>query len=170
MAEYICVYGMSSTMPSLASEETILSTYDGLIFYTFPSRKGKVFWILIQKADKQYFWPDIPRFTTSDAERLCHKIGHYRVADGVRFRDIFDRRLDYKMAAAEEYILDHWYFDRIVCLGDSMHKVSPAIQPLYTTSRRHDGAKTFLLIDIPELLSRSQLRHRERRRSSEQVI
>lgn len=124
-AEYICVYGISTAEPGgLVPNELVISCYKGLVLFTLASSKDKVYWSIIKKADEKYRSPNIPRFTKSDAEDLCKSVQERKVAEGVDFSYVWAHRVFYEMTAVEENVFDHWHFGRIVCLGDSVHKVS----------------------------------------------
>lgn len=122
--EYICVYGISSAVSGLKIGEQITCFYDGLTILTFHGKEGRIFWFVIRKASRKYSWPDIPRFTKADAEELCQGLQDKRIHKSVDFGQIWAHRETYSMTALEENVFEHWHFGRIVCFGDSMHKVS----------------------------------------------
>ena len=84
---------------------------------------GRVFWFVIKKMENKYHLPDIPRFDDIDAEKTCARLCGHKVFQNVNFDQIWDAREICSMVALEESTFERWYYDRIVCLGDSMHKV-----------------------------------------------
>lgn len=123
-AEYSCIYGISSAVPELLKGEQVTRFYDGLTILTFHGKEGRVFWFVIQKLDKKYYYPKCPRFDKRDAEVACERLESCKVWDGATFGDLWARREVYSMMVLEENVFQHWHFGRIVCLGDSMLKVS----------------------------------------------
>jgi FAD dependent monooxygenase len=133
-AEYACVYGISSAVPELMVGEQVIRFYDGLTIIAFPGKGGRVFWFVLQKMDQKYIYPNVPRFTKLDAERVCQGLETSTVWREVTFGHVWASREVYSMTASEENVFPHWNFGRIVCLGDSMHKVSE-IPSLHSLSR-----------------------------------
>ena len=43
--------------------------------------------------------------------------------NSVRFKDIWDKREVFGATNLEENVFKTWHWGRVVCLGDSMHKV-----------------------------------------------
>jgi FAD dependent monooxygenase len=111
-------------VPGLLIGEQITCFYDGLTIITFHGKLGRIFWFVIRKMDRVYQYPDVPRFSTHDAEEVCEGFRQRRVWREVLFRHIWDRREVFSMTALEENVFSTWHFGRIVCFGDSMHKVS----------------------------------------------
>lgn len=106
---------MPNTLVSMAFHrlmvgEQVTCFCDRLI--TFHGKGGRVFWLVLQKMEKRYSYPNIPRFTKLDAERFCLeqkslRRGYIWPNMGLS-RDMFDGGIERER--------------HIVCLGDSMHK------------------------------------------------
>ncbi|MCJ1243270.1 hypothetical protein MMC30_000467 [Trapelia coarctata] len=123
--EYTCVYGISSAVSDLEIGEQITCFYDGLTILTFHGKKGRVYWFVIKKLDRKYIWPDIPRFSKLDAEELCQSLKSRKIHKSVDFSHIWANYESYSMTPLEENVFDHWHYGRVVCFGDSMHKMTP---------------------------------------------
>lgn len=145
-AEYICVYGISSAIPGLVAGEQVTRFYNGLSILTFHGKGGRVFWFVLQKMDKKHYYPEVPHFTDIDAERLCLKLQDKEIWKGIFFSHIWARRKICSMVAVEENVFRHWHHGRIVCLGDSMHKVRRVL-----LFRRACSDLDFTASDDPEL-------------------
>ncbi|KAL8722761.1 MAG: hypothetical protein Q9225_000822 [Loekoesia sp. 1 TL-2023] len=124
-AEYACVFGISSPVPGLTKGEAIACFYDHLTILTMHGKGGRVFWFVLEKMEDKYRFPDIPRFDDIDAEKTCARICGHKVFQEVSFGKIWDAREIFSMVALEENVFERWHHDRIVCLGDSMHKMTP---------------------------------------------
>ncbi|CAG7973293.1 unnamed protein product [Penicillium olsonii] len=123
--EYACVFGISEGVSGLRAGEQITSLNDGHSFLVFPGKNNRIFWFLLWKLDKVYEYPHAPRFSTSDAEELCRKHFDDRIWKDVLFRDIWQKRVVFSMTGLEEHVFETWHSDRVVCIGDSMHKMAP---------------------------------------------
>lgn len=65
----------------------------------------------------------IPRYTQEDESRLVALAQDDLVKPGIRFRDIYERRIRSTMLPIEEGVLKNCFYKRMVLLGDSWHKV-----------------------------------------------
>ena len=97
--------------------------YNGRTLVVIPSQDELVFWFLVQKLDRKYKYGDAPRFTHEDAAARCLQLTDVQIAEDVRFGDIWRKREVVNMVALEENYFRTWSFGRLVCIGDSMHKV-----------------------------------------------
>ena len=83
-------------------------------------------WCLVEKMDQQLRPPHIPKYTDQEAQEYAMKhLAKQLVSDtaDVKFRDFWERRESFALVALEEGHLEHWSWGRIVCAGDSVHKV-----------------------------------------------
>ncbi|KAL4875197.1 FAD/NAD(P)-binding domain-containing protein [Aspergillus karnatakaensis] len=126
-AEYACIYGISSAVPGLETGEHVASLNDRRSFLTFPGNEGRTFWFLIWKLDRKYIYADgdMPRFVAADTEGVAEKHADDIIWGKVTFRDLWDRRVRYNMAVLEENVFSRWHYKRILCIGDSIHKMAP---------------------------------------------
>ena len=130
-AEYSCTFGISSPVPGIKTGDQIVSLNDGFAIMTLNGAEGIIFWFLIQKLDKKYFYPNVPRFTQADAVASCERARGAKVWNEITFGELWDNSDVVSMTALDEYILRTWTVGRMVCIGDSVHKVSfPLISPL----------------------------------------
>lgn len=121
--EYACVFGISNGVSGLIAGEQVASLNKGRSFLTFPGRDGRVFWFLMHKLDKNYTYPGAPRWSPEDAERIAARYIDDHIWNGVQFKDIWDKREVCGITNLEENIFQTWHSGRVLCLGDSMHKV-----------------------------------------------
>ena len=84
---------------------------------------GLVFWFLFVKAPKLTRTPNCPRFTDEDAENTIQKYGSSLVGPGYTVKDLWDARVKGTMVPLEEGIAKQWSHNRVVLMGDSVHKV-----------------------------------------------
>jgi FAD dependent monooxygenase len=122
--EYACAFGISSSVPGLEVGDQVNALYDGLTIVTIHGKDGRVFWFVIKKLEKKYTYPDSVRFSAKDANQLCRELVGVRVLNDITFGRVWEKKEVVSMTALEENIFRTWHYDRLVCLGDSIHKVS----------------------------------------------
>ncbi|KAL5334674.1 hypothetical protein BJX70DRAFT_377411 [Aspergillus crustosus] len=125
--EYVCVFGISEHLSTLQAGEHINSYSEGLSVITFHGKEGRVFWFLLAKLPQLSTYPNTPRFSASDAAAFCHRFAGFRVSEDICVSDLWKNKTSSSITALEEGILQTWHFDRIVLLGDSIHKMTPNI-------------------------------------------
>jgi hypothetical protein len=122
--KYACIFGISSAVPELKIGHLHLSVYDGISFIIAPGIKGRLSWFIVLKLDRIYQYGSAPRFSLTDAASQCEKMADLYIWDDVQFAQLWQCREAFSMTALEENIFQTWHCGRIVCIGDSMHKVS----------------------------------------------
>ncbi|KAJ9217703.1 hypothetical protein DTO166G4_885 [Paecilomyces variotii] len=124
-AEYACIFGISSPIEGLKAGEQVNAFYDGLTIITIHGKGGRIFWFMIKKMEKKFTYPDRPRFPPEDVKRVVATIGQYRIWGNIYVKDLWDRKEVMSMTPLEENVFETWYYDRMVLLGDSVHKMTP---------------------------------------------
>ncbi|KOC15798.1 FAD binding monooxygenase [Aspergillus flavus AF70] len=145
--EYACVFGISSPVPGLKVGDQVNAFHDGLTIITIHGKNGRVFWFVIKKLDDMHTYPDMVRFSSADAVRTCENIAHFPLVNGATFGHVWENREVTSMTALEENIFNTWYADRIVCIGDSIHKMTPNIGQGANTAIEDATVLTNLLYD-----------------------
>lgn len=158
--DYSCVFGMSSGLPELEVGEQVMRIGDGWTLVVIPSLHGIVFWFMVCKLDRQYSYEDAPRYTQEDAISTCQSFAEVSVWKTTRFGDIWDRRQTFNMTALQESVFETWSHQRLVCIGDSIHKVGTFFLFLFfLQTRTSSNSLTFLArLDDCEPWTRRQLR------------
>lgn len=124
-SEYKCMFGVSTPLTkqrldfglfyqAVGKDLTVLTTLD---------KDGRVFWFVIEKMDMVHRTPAIPRYTDEDAITLAKKSASVRITDKVDFAELWENRAAYRLVPLEEAFFRHWAYDRLACIGDSVHKV-----------------------------------------------
>ncbi|KAF4211009.1 hypothetical protein CNMCM8980_002925 [Aspergillus fumigatiaffinis] len=123
--EYACVFGISSSIPKLRPGEQVASFNNGRSYLTFPGKNGRIFWFLLLKLDRKYSYSNAPRVSSTDAEKIAERFADDHIWDGVYFRDLWKCREVFSLVNLEENVFQKWHWERIVCIGDSVHKMAP---------------------------------------------
>ena len=125
-----CVFGVSTPIPGMTHWDNIVRYNNRFCILIFPGIGGKIFWLVISKLDKTYVYPNIPRFTREDAVARCESILDLPIWRDVKFRDIWARRKMFTMNPLEEFLVRTWHYGRMICIGDSISKVSSILRML----------------------------------------
>lgn len=102
---------------------------DGLTVLVFHGKGGRIYWFVIKKLHKTFHYPSIPRFSTDDAEALCSRLGNVRIWKDICIRHLWNTREVASMTALEEGLFKTWHHDRVLLVGDSVHKVCKNAYP-----------------------------------------
>jgi salicylate hydroxylase/FAD dependent monooxygenase len=121
--EYACIFGASTTVPGLNEQHLHSSVDNGIAFILIPGVNGRLSWFIIVKLDKRYHYGSAPRFSVKDAAVWCERLTDKYIWKDIQFKQVWQNREIFAMTALEENIFQNWSCGRIVCIGDSMHKV-----------------------------------------------
>jgi 2-polyprenyl-6-methoxyphenol hydroxylase-like FAD-dependent oxidoreductase len=126
-AEYRCIYAISTPISGLPSREFAVTFKKDVTPIVITSQNERVYWFLIEKMPTIQRHGQIPRFTKADAETLVAKHLDIPLTPDakVTVRDLWRNRVTHSIVPLEEAFYDHWTFGRFVCLGDSVHKMTP---------------------------------------------
>lgn len=126
-AEYRCLFGISDPVSGLEPGSYDVTHSREVSTLVITGKGGKVYWFVFARLARVYRGPDIPRFTPQDAEQLAMAYQHLpiRPRSSVILLDIWKARLQATLTALEEADFAHWTQGRIVCVGDSIHKMTP---------------------------------------------
>jgi FAD dependent monooxygenase len=124
-AEYACFFGVSSPIESLIDGE-LHTIFDVDVSALLFVGKGKLpQWFFITRLDRKYQGKDIPRYSKQEMEEKILEHSHFQFAKGITTKDLVDSQTALSYLALEEATHDIWTWGRLVCLGDSIHKMTP---------------------------------------------
>ncbi|KAJ5511075.1 Monooxygenase FAD-binding [Penicillium expansum] len=131
-SEYNCIFGVSRNDPEnqfLPDAMVHNVYYDNYSAVAAAGVHGLVFWFLFVKAPKLTRTPNCPRFTDEDAEATIQSYGGALVGPGYTVKDLWDARVKGTMVPLEEGVIKQWSHNRVVLMGDSVHKstVNPGL-------------------------------------------
>ncbi|PVH81668.1 FAD/NAD(P)-binding domain-containing protein [Cadophora sp. DSE1049] len=125
--EYTCIFGLGkqpkgSVLTVGDSHRTYGKDHSTL---SFVGRDDVLYWFLFSKLDKRYHGNDMPRFSKKDMEEGAKPFRAMPMAPGVNFGQVWENRTFANMACLEESQNQNWVANRMVCIGDSTHKMTP---------------------------------------------
>lgn len=121
--EYACIFGASPTVPGLDERHLHSRVDNGTAFILVPGVNGRLSWFIIVRLDKKYQYGSAPRFSVNDAAAWGERLTDKTIWKDIKFEQVWQSRQTVDMTALEETIFRNWSCGRIVCIGDSMHKV-----------------------------------------------
>ncbi|GKZ39505.1 hypothetical protein AbraIFM66950_000452, partial [Aspergillus brasiliensis] len=125
--EYCCIFGISSCVPTLEIGDQINAFHDNLTLIIFIGKNKRAFWFVVKKLDRKYTYPDRPRFDDDYMARICEKLSNRHLTKDLTFGQVWSTRVVASVTALEENVFRTWFHGRIVCVGDSVHKMTPNI-------------------------------------------
>ncbi|KAH8807124.1 hypothetical protein F5884DRAFT_879800 [Xylogone sp. PMI_703] len=124
-AEYNCIFGVSSPMPFHLPGHVHISSAIDHSSLLFVGKDSLPQWFFVQRMDQKYLGSHIPRFTQAQMQAQVQKFKDFKFAKGVSFKDLLGSTGTMSYVVAEEAVHDFWTHGRIVCIGDSVHKMTP---------------------------------------------
>ncbi|KAK8067438.1 hypothetical protein PG996_006550 [Apiospora saccharicola] len=148
-AEYKCLFGVSGPVPGLGPGTSDDMWAKDLTVVAYSGERGKVFWFVYARMDRVYGAHEMPRFTDAEVARFAHKHLDVPLRPGgsITFAHVWKRREVATMLPLEEAHFGRWTAGRIVCLGDSVHKMTP-----------HSGGGGMLCIETAAALANALCR------------
>jgi hypothetical protein len=139
------MYGFSAPLQGLEYDTNFhrVLGHDISLLYTHDVKSRQLMWFVVEKMDKQYRMPDIPRYTDEDASALAQRAAEYKINDkDVTFADAWRNRKWARLAPLEEGLLKQWTNGRLICIGDAVHKVSLLLDERDDSLTRESGLPT----------------------------
>lgn len=124
-ADYRCLYGMSSPVPGLQKTSIYRTFNKDWSFLVVVGKDECCFWFVFEKLSRTHKLPNLPRYTESDQAKFVKPFMNRHVSQDVTFEALWHRKTAATLAALEEAQYRHWTYGRFVCLGDSIHKMTP---------------------------------------------
>lgn len=115
---------MSRGVRELEIGQQAMHINDGWSMVVIPSKDDLVFWFIARKLDRTYGYEDAPRFTDKDAAAECERYLDVQIWHGLKFGDIWAKRSHASMTVLQEGVFEKWSCGRVVCIGDSIHKMT----------------------------------------------
>nr|A0A455LLW7.1 RecName: Full=FAD-dependent monooxygenase atnK; AltName: Full=Arthripenoid biosynthesis cluster protein K [Arthrinium sp.]AYO60884.1 FAD-dependent monooxygenase AtnK [Arthrinium sp.] len=126
-ADYRCLYGMSYPVPGLRKKSLYRTFNKDWSFLVVVGKDECCFWFVFEKLNGTHKLSNMPTYTESDQAEFVKPFMKRYVSQGVAFEALWHRKTAATLAALEEAQYNHWTYGRFVCLGDSIHKMTPNI-------------------------------------------
>ncbi|KAI1800760.1 putative monooxygenase [Daldinia bambusicola] len=87
--------------------------------------EDRVYWFLFDKLPQTKYGKEIPSYTKKDEDDFVRENFNVHITEQITFGQIYNKRLSSTLTSLHEYVLKKWFFNRIVTIGDSVHKPDP---------------------------------------------
>lgn len=67
------------------------------------------------------------RYSKEEKEAIANSVADVNITESIRFKDIWDKVQWAYCSGLEEGLTERWYGDRVVLVGDAVHKMTPNI-------------------------------------------
>ena len=114
---------MSHAIPGLDKESVHFGIHQNFSSLIASGPDDKIFFFLFEHMGKQFYRPNIPRFTEKDRDEAVNRHLDKAITPDIKFRDIYAQNIRAVMTPLEEHVFKHWHSGRMVTIGDSSHKV-----------------------------------------------
>ncbi|KAG9238895.1 hypothetical protein BJ875DRAFT_286232 [Amylocarpus encephaloides] len=124
-AEYNAIFGISAPIDTLSPGDGHVASdidHSGLVFV---SNQALPQWFFFSKLDKRYQEKDIPRFTKEELEKQVEEFSDFHFTENVTLGDLMKTTTALSYVPLEEASHEFWTYKRVVCVGDSIHKMTP---------------------------------------------
>ncbi|KAJ5118781.1 hypothetical protein N7526_010418 [Penicillium atrosanguineum] len=148
-SEYNCIFAVSQNEKFLPDGMVHNVYYNDYSAIAAAGVTGLVFWFLFVKESKLTRTPKCPQFTDEDAKTYIQKYGNSLVGPGYTVKDLWESRVTATMVPLEEGIIPQWCHNRVVLMGDSVHKAT--VNPGLGGNTAYEGIARFTNGLIPLL-------------------
>ncbi|KAK7973544.1 FAD binding domain protein [Apiospora saccharicola] len=121
---YKCSFGIAQHVPNWKHGEQHAVLGRGRSQLVVSGPKGKVYWFLFVRLSRPRYGKDIPRYTKEDEARFVGDHISLPITDNVTFGQVYSCRISSSLTPLHEFVLKKWFYDRVLLLGDSVHKAA----------------------------------------------
>ncbi|KAF2101574.1 FAD binding domain protein [Rhizodiscina lignyota] len=126
-AEYNCLFGISNAVEGMIEGQNRFTYDKDRSTLVIVGKNGRIFWFVFSKMDRVYKVGEIPRYTQEDKENFIKQHGDLIIRNNPRVtvKDFYKAQISSTLVALEEAAYENWTYGRMVCAGDSIHKMTP---------------------------------------------
>lgn len=120
--EYCCIFGISrptEKYPKGSMQNVQGQNYSYLVL-TGPNHR--IYWFLFKKLPKTVYGK-IPRFTEDQKDALAAEHDSDLITDTLTFGELYALQTTSTLQALPEVVFKRWHYNRIITIGDAVHKV-----------------------------------------------
>ncbi|ATZ46386.1 hypothetical protein BCIN_01g09920 [Botrytis cinerea B05.10] len=123
--DYSCIFGISNPVPGLepGNLHSVFREQNSYLINGGP--EGRVYWFYFFKHPSTLYGSAIPRYTKADEAAVLKAHENDPITPEITFKVLQERKISSTLTALPEYVYKKWFFERIVTIGDSVHKFNP---------------------------------------------
>ncbi|KAI8803995.1 hypothetical protein BJ742DRAFT_713703 [Cladochytrium replicatum] len=123
---FSAMFGIASPVPGVPAGSVNMCHHDNAQFMTVGGKDDRCFFFIFKRLDRVYHAPDLPKFTESDRDAVAEFHKNDKINGDATFGDIWNRRIAGTYLPLEESAFTKYAYKRIIMVGDSIHKPTPA--------------------------------------------
>jgi 2-polyprenyl-6-methoxyphenol hydroxylase-like FAD-dependent oxidoreductase len=120
---YQCSFGIAVDVANWPKHEQSFTTGDNKAFLVTSGPKGRVYWFLFVKLPEVKHGKDIPRYTKEDEGLFVKEHQALPITESLTFGQLFSKGITSTLTPLHQVVFEKWFFDRMLLIGDSAHKV-----------------------------------------------
>ncbi|KAG9857937.1 FAD/NAD(P)-binding domain-containing protein, partial [Aureobasidium melanogenum] len=124
-SQYQCLYGIASSSCGLPAGEIDIGFNDKRSTIVIAGKNDRTYYFVFEKMNKIYKPPHIPRYTQADRDEFAKRHSDMKITERVSVGDIHKNSVSSTLVGIETAKYKIWTWDRVACLGDSAHKMTP---------------------------------------------
>lgn len=125
---YQCLIGVSKTIPGLGNRD-MTWVHNKHLSWLIMTQPDQTYFFVHWKLQKQIRWPTRAKWSDEEAEKAAASVADHPISESLVFGELWRNRIRGHLIGLEEGLFDHWYYGRIVLVGDSVHKVGASRKP-----------------------------------------
>ena len=110
-------------MKGIVTGVSINATNHGFDYFVIGGPGGRVYWFFFINMGGKKYGDDIPRFTKQDEDLIYQEHKNDKIVGAITFGDLYTNRIISTLTPLHEHVFDKWFFQRVITIGDSCHKV-----------------------------------------------
>ncbi|KAK7427295.1 hypothetical protein QQZ08_006232 [Neonectria magnoliae] len=144
---YQCSFGIAHKVPNWPEREQSFTTGDQKAFLVTSGPDERVYWFLFVKLPEAKYGKDIPKYTKEDEALFVKQHQALPITEALTFGQLYHKRLTSALTPLHEVVFEKWFYNRMLLIGDSAHKVRftpeyrPATNNVQAKSDRRDGSQ-----------------------------
>ncbi|BAE66512.1 unnamed protein product [Aspergillus oryzae RIB40] len=126
-SEYSGIYGISNPIPELHPGQAHRTYGNGFSFIVNVGKHGRIYWLLSIKSRETRQYPRLPRYAQDQAsiDEHVRPFLDAHISSTILFKDLYNNSKTCLHVGLEELLCENWVSGNIVCIGDSVHKMTP---------------------------------------------
>ncbi|KAL4812045.1 monooxygenase [Aspergillus spinulosporus] len=125
--QYMCIFGISAPVHGIPRCAQIVRCYDNLTLLIFSAREDTISWFVIIRLQCPYNLGEQLKWSREEIRARADSMAHFQIWKEVRFGDLWTRTPTVSSTPLHEGLSEAWFSDCMVCIGDSVCKLTPNI-------------------------------------------
>ncbi|KAI5927509.1 FAD binding domain protein [Camillea tinctor] len=122
---YRCSFGIAQNVDGYVTGEQNNIRAQGWSGLVISGPENRVYWFIFDRLPKPRYGSSIPSYTKEDEAQFVKEFWNCTITDKVTFGQIYSKKLSSTLTPLHEIVYEKWFFNRIMLLGDSVHKPNP---------------------------------------------